>query len=126
MDLKLYNPQPHIPADSLQERLRLARFYVDITRTMYGMAFPKKKADLETLLTFICIFIGDAEGRPTTATKIASHSGLSRTTVYRRLHSLMRLKKIVRVGRNYHLAQGAVTPDKYGRLQKVLDSFVNR
>jgi DNA-binding IclR family transcriptional regulator len=92
------------------------------------MAFPAEEAvygsDLETLLVLLCVFIGEAEGRPTTVTKIASHSGISRQSVYRKLDQLMELKKIERIGRNYHLAEGAVVVDKTGRLKRILREFV--
>lgn len=125
--LKFYHPQSHIPAEQLRERLRLARLYVDLTHTYYDLFFSKRGktlgADFETLLVLVCVFIGDAEGRPTSVTKIASHARLPRQTVYRRLDQLCKIKKIVRVKHSYHLAPGAVAADDQGRIAKILQGF---
>lgn len=126
-ELKLYHPQLHVPAERIREKLDMARMYVALTREMLEMAFPKRnRVDLETLLVLLCVFIGDAEGRSTTATKLASHSGLPRSTVYRRLELLLKLKKVVRVARNYRLAEGAVTADEQGRLSRILDNYLHK
>ena len=126
--LKFYHPQSHVPPERLRERLKLARLYVLLTQTFYEMAFPKRArnfgANTELLLVFICVFIGDAEGRPTTVTKLASHAGLPRATVYRRLEQLCALKKIVKVKRSYHLAPGAASPDDRGRFSRILESLL--
>jgi hypothetical protein len=120
-------PQTHIPPTQLREKLEVARMYVALTREMLDMAFPaSERTDLEALLVLVCVFIGDAEGRSTTATKLASHSGLSRPAVYRRLARLKKLKKVVRVGDTYHLAPGAVVSDEKGRIAKILRKFLNK
>lgn len=119
--------QSHVTSAQLQERLEVARMYVALTREMLEIAFPgNSRADLETLLVLICVFIGDAEGRSTTATKVASHSGLSRTAVYRRLDLLQKLKKIVRTGDTYHIAAGALSADANGRLARIFRKFLNK
>lgn len=127
--LKLRYPQPQVPPGRLREKLNLSRMYVSLTRELYEMAFPKRSrgfgSDVETLLVLLCVFIGEADGRPTTPTKLALHSGLSRPTVYRRLDQLMQLKKVVRIGHSYHIAEGAAAFDKNGRLAKILDNFAN-
>jgi hypothetical protein len=127
-DLKLRFEQTHVPAERLRERLRLARLYILLTRTFHEMAFPHTAksygSNIEALLVLVCVFIGDAEGRPTTVTKIASHAGLPRATVYRRLEQLCAIKKITRVGRSYYLASGAAHPDDHGRLSKILEGFL--
>ena len=120
-------PQTHVSPALLREKLDVARMYVALTRELLEMAFPAHdRGDVETLLVLICVFIGDAEGRSTTATKISSHSGLSRTAVYRRLELLQKLKKIVRVGGTYHLAPGSIAPDPNGRIAKIIRKFLNK
>lgn len=120
-------PQSHISPAQMREKLDVARMYVALTREMLDMAFPAStRSDLEALLVLICIFIGDAEGRSTTATKVASHSGLSRTAVYRRLELLLKLKKIVRTGATYHIAPGAIVADDQGRIAKIFRKFLNK
>jgi hypothetical protein len=127
--LKLRYAQPHLSAERLRERLKLARIYVQMTRTFSELAFPKRKnygSDLETLLVFTCVFIADAEGRPTTVTKIAANAGMPRATVYRRLEHLCKLKKVVQVGRSYYLAPGAASPDEHGKLTKILNGSLGK
>src|SRR5262245_54782625 len=108
------------PAEQIRERLKIARLYVAMTRTLHEVTFPQSGngygAELESLLVALCVFIGDAEGRPMSASKIALHAGLPRASVYRRLERLTKLKKIVRVGRSYHCSESAVASDDYGRL----------
>ena len=123
-DPKLYNPQPHVPPGVMREKLDLAEMYVALTRAMMDMSVPN--SDLETMLVLLIVFIGDAEGRTTTATKIAAHSRIPRSNVYRRLNELINLKKIVRVGRNYRLAEGAATVDEHKRLMRILDKFCQK
>lgn len=127
-DLNIYNPQVLVSADELRERLKLARLYLALTHELLARIFNGKRnrvrgSDLESLLVVVCVFIGDAEGRPTTATKIASHSGLPRPSVYRHLMRLIRLKKVARVGNNYRLTKTAINPDDKRRLARILDEF---
>jgi hypothetical protein len=124
--LKLRNPQLHVPDHDLVERFHLVRMYLGLTRASYELAFPNRKTfgtDLETMLVLMSVFLGDAEGRPTTVTKIAAYCGLPRASIYRRLEELIKLKKIERFGHNYHLAEGAVTPDRQGKLIRIVDEF---
>lgn len=123
-DLKLHNPQAHASQSQLRQKLKLSRVYVDLTREMMTMAFNGRKgADLEALLVLLCIFVGEADGRKTTASNLSAHSGLSRTSVYRRLEYLIRAGKILREGRNYCLAEGAVIVDTKGRLSRILNNY---
>lgn len=103
--------------------------YVGLTRASYEIAFPTRKtfgADLETMLVLMGVFLGDAEGRPTSVTKIAAYCGLPRASVYRRLGDLIELKKVERVGRNYFLAEGAVTPDRQQKLSRIIDVYCRK
>jgi hypothetical protein len=125
--MKLRHAQTHVPVETMEERLELGRWYLLLTRTMHELSFPEDRAgwgsNLELLLVFIGVFIGDAEGRPTTATKIANYCGLSRSTVYRQLNDLIAKKKVVREGRGYFIAPGAAPVDAEGLLPKVLEKF---
>jgi hypothetical protein len=118
------------PADQIRERLSIARLYVAMTRTLHEVTFPQSEsgygAELESLLVALCVFIGDAEGRPMSASKIAIYAGLPRASVYRRLERLAKQKKIIRVGRAYHCAESAGSSDDYGRLRRLLDNFDRR
>lgn len=125
--LNLRHDQYPVPVDTIQERLDLCRWYLALTRTMHDLTFPKKRggygSDMELMLVLMCIFIGDAEGRPTSATKISNHCGLSRTTVYRCPEKLIALKKVARDGRNYFLAPGAAAIDAKNALPAILAKF---
>jgi hypothetical protein len=116
--------QSHIPPERLSERLFLSQLYLLLTTAFFDVALPRKirhvGIDITTLLVLICVFIGDAEGKPATATKIASHCGLPRPTVYRRLEQLLKLKKITRIGRNYFVAPEGASPDDRGRLASII------
>lgn len=123
--MKLRYPQTQVPIETMEWRLELGRWYLALTRTMHELSFPEERSgfgsNLELLLVYIGVFIGDAEGRPTTATKIANHCGLSRSTVYRRLDELIGKNKVVREGRSYFIAPGAAPTDAEGLLSKVLE-----
>lgn len=113
----------------MAERLNIVRLYVSLTRASYELAFPQRKpfgADLDTLIVLMGVFLGDAEGRPTTVTKIASYCGLPRATVYRRLEVLIKLKKVERAGHRYYFAEGAVTPDKHRKLERIIDEYCSK
>lgn len=126
-ELKFHNPQTHVTAAKLREKLEFARLYVALTREGLEMAFPRRaRVDLETLIVWLCVFIGDAEGRSTTPTKIASHSGLARASVYRHLETLIRFGKVVRIGSNYRLATGAAVIDTEGKILKILRNFTRK
>lgn len=127
-NLKFHYPQTHTPADKLKERLKLARLYVALTHAYFDLFYPRRSkkfsADLETLLVQVCIFIADAEGRPTSVTKIASHARLSRATVYRRLEQLCEFGTIVKKGRSYYFAENAVAGDETGKIDRILRNFL--
>jgi hypothetical protein len=127
-DLKIYNQQVLVSSADLRERLNLARLYLALTHVFLARLFKGKRnrirgTDLESLLVVVCVFIGDAEGRPTTATKIASHSGIPRPSVYRHLNRLIRLKKVVRIGHSYRLTGTAIFPDEERRIARILEEF---
>lgn len=125
--LKMKFPQTRVAQEEIPGRLQMVRAYIALTRIMHGMAFPDAKkgfgGDLETLLVLMCVFVGDADGRPMSASKIANYSGLTRATVYRRLECLMAIGKIVRVNNVYYCAKDVVTPDIDGKLAKTLANF---
>lgn len=127
MPLKMSHPQPRVPAADIKIRLEVARLYVDLTRALQEVAYPevprRSEPDLEMLMVTLCVFIGDAEGRPMSATKIASYSGLNRASVYRRLDSLKEMNKIERDGRVYRYVENAMEVDRNQLLSKIVDKF---
>jgi CRP-like cAMP-binding protein len=128
-DLKFRNQQSRLSSAELRERLKFARMYLAITHEIRRRIFDNCKrgnisgVEMEAILVLVAVFIGDADGRPTNASKIAAYSGLPRSTVYRRLEQLVRLGKVDRVGRRYYLARDAVTSDSNGRLSRIFRDF---
>jgi DNA-binding IclR family transcriptional regulator len=79
---------------------------IDIMRTVHGAYAPATEpfgSRLETFFIGLCIAIGDIDGRPFSAAKIAAYLGVPRTTVIRRLHRLKSEGLIDRQGRRYYL-----------------------
>jgi hypothetical protein len=120
-------PQPRVGPETIETRLKAAKLYVDLTRTLKDIAYPpgakSLRLDIETLLVVIAVFIGDGDDRPMTATKIAHFTELPRATVYRKLDQLIKLRKIVRVGRRYFYAENAMNPEPLDHLGAILKSF---
>jgi hypothetical protein len=121
---RLRNRQGNVTQDELDERVRLARAYVDMTTVMSDMAFSGSAvASLEALLLVACVLVGEIDGTPTTITKLARHSRLSRATIYRRIDDLIELKKVERVGTRYYLSENAISADKQHKLRRIIDAL---
>jgi DNA-binding IclR family transcriptional regulator len=60
---------------------------------------------MESFFIGLCIAIGDIDGTPLSAGKVAAFLGMSRTTVVRRLKRLNSLGLVERQGRYYYLQQ---------------------
>ena len=74
-----------------QQRLVLCRLMVDIMRTLHGAYAPVSEpfgTRLETFFIGLCVAIGDMNGKPFSAAKIAAYMRVPRTTVIRRLDLL--------------------------------------
>ena len=72
--------------------------------------------------------MGDIEGKPFNATKLAAFMDMPRTTVLRRLTHLEKWGLIYRTGRNYFAYDKAFNSitglNAYRRRRKLLDTFV--
>jgi hypothetical protein len=124
--IKMRHEQAHLAIETLEDRLELCKWYLVLTRTLHELTFPNLGSfgsNVELMLVMMGVFIGDAEGRPTTATKIANHCGMSRQAVYRRLEQLTDMKKVIREGKNYYIAPGVAPLDVDNRLPQVLEKF---
>jgi hypothetical protein len=108
--------------------LRMGRAYIDLTRALHGLLFPDTAghfgAENETLLVLLAVYIGDAENRPMSASKIAGYVGLPRASVYRRIERLTLEGRIERCGRNYRLAPGTMRGDPSGQIRRIMSRFV--
>lgn len=76
----------------------ISRLMIDMMRTSVAIFLQQDNATTysDELMMCAAIFIGQAEGKPFTAGKIASYIGMPRPTVVRKLHSLCRRGFIVR------------------------------
>lgn len=117
-----------MPPEAINYGLRMGRAYVELTRALHQMLLPETAghfgAENETLLVLTAIYIGDAENRPMSATKIAGYVGVPRASVYRRLERLTAEGRIQRCGRAYRLAPGTMRGDPTGQIRRIMARFV--
>jgi biotin operon repressor len=81
---------------------------IDIMRAVDGAYAPAGEpfgVRMESFFIGLCIAIGDIDGTPLSAGKIAAFLGMSRTTVVRRLNRLNSLGLVERQGRYYYLRE---------------------
>jgi DNA-binding transcriptional ArsR family regulator len=62
-------------------------------------------SQVETLLLLWSIYVGQYEGRPLSASKLALYTGMPRPTIMRKLAPLMALGKVERKRRGYCLCE---------------------
>jgi len=67
-------------------------------------------ASLDALFVNFVVLIAHAEGRPMSASKIASYLNMPRTTVLRRLQELCHLNLITREGTKYYVSDAQQNP----------------
>jgi DNA-binding IclR family transcriptional regulator len=78
---------------------------IDMMRTVHGAYAPASEPfgpRLETFFVALCVALGDIDGKPFSAAKIAAYMRVPRTTVIRRLNQLQRWGLIDRHGRRYY------------------------
>jgi biotin operon repressor len=88
------------------QRMVLCRLVIDLLRTLHGSYAPPGEpfgTRIETFFIAACVAIGDIEGKPFSAAKIAAYMRVPRTTVIRRLNRLQSWGLIDRRGRHYYL-----------------------
>jgi response regulator of citrate/malate metabolism len=122
------NRQKHMATEEIDYGLRMARVYVTLTRALHDTLLTETAArfgsESETLLVLLAIFIGDAENRPMSASKIAGYVGLPRASVYRRIAYLTKAGRIERCRkRTYRLVPGTMRGDPHQRLRKIIRKF---
>jgi biotin operon repressor len=116
---------------SARRKLVLCRLMIDLVRTVDGPYAPAGEpfgTRMESFLIGLCIAIGDIDGKPLSAGKIAAFLGMSRTTVVRRLNRLNSLGLVERQGRYYYLQEKTLNPlidmRSYQQLPRVLSKAV--
>ena len=91
-----------------QQRLVMIRFMIDSMRALHGAYAPTDEpfgTRLETFFVGFCVLLGDIEGKPFSATKIAAYLHMPRTTVLRRLKRLESWDIVYRQGNLYHIRE---------------------
>jgi hypothetical protein len=89
-----------------RQRLVLVRLMIDIMRSLHGAYAPSDEpfgTRLETFFVGFCVALGDIEGKPFSASKIAAYLHMPRTTVNRRLKRLESWNMVYRHSRRYHV-----------------------
>ena len=107
---------PHrLKVPLVDARLCLARTLISLLRNAHTAWRPDHAfaADIDSTLIITAIFLGHAEGRPFSSSKLAGYLDMPRTTLLRRLELLEREGAIVHNGHHYLLnIDAAVMQDK--------------
>ena|SRR5690349_11967590 len=111
-----------------RERVLIARMLValaqQIHRYWYGHPFIGPQAD--TFFPAACVFIAYAEGRPITATDLASFLGISRNTIVHKLESLVAKGVLRRVGLKYYIVEDLLNdPRSHLQVRKLMKIITN-
>lgn len=94
-----------------RERLIVNRALVEIVRywsRAYAHSEDRAGEVIEVFFVAACVFVGQAEGRPMSATKLAAYTGMPRTTVLRKLDVLMHMGLARKVQRAYCITDAAL------------------
>ena len=120
-----FRPPPRI--ELARERMLICRLYLGLIRTMtedYGAAFASHN-DSSTFRTIgIYVFLRTVMCSPVGAGKIANALKLPRVTVVRRLHEMVKLGYVERVGNAYRVTDKVNIPDLKSKLQRRMDMIV--
>lgn len=94
---------PAIP----EPRAALARMYIDLTKAFYATLYPPDQPpgelDANLAVVAVAVMLGHCERRPMTASQLAHCLHMPRTSVLRRLETLIAHNLIERVGDQYFL-----------------------
>lgn len=88
-----------------QQRVIVAKLLLDILRDFGASQLKTERfgTHSDDLLLHAALFIGQAEGRPMTAAKLATYAGLARPSVVRRLNEWSAAGLVERQGAGYVL-----------------------
>jgi len=86
--------------DELQRSLLISRLFLDIARAFRGVDWPNENYGMHAAdgMLVAAVFIGETEGRPMNASKLAEFVGVPRPTVIRRMAELARNGRVVKDG----------------------------
>jgi len=101
---------------------------IDIMRNLHSAYVPSSElfgSRMETFFIGLCVALGDIEGRPFSAAKIAAYMGMPRTTVTRKLNRLQSWDLVRRQGRRYHMQENLLNSligmRAYQRMRRMLN-----
>lgn len=98
------------------ERLRLAHMLVGMSKMVHASFFGSDGnfgADVDAIFIACAVQIGHSEKRPMSATKIAHYLGIPRTTVLRKLDTLIQLNIVERVRHVYFITAERMATDDH-------------
>jgi len=107
----------------------LCHLMIDIMRTVHEAYVPASEpfgVCLETCFIGLCVAVGDLDGRPFSAAKIAAYVGVPRMTVIRKLAQLKSWGLIDREGMRYYLRQKTFNSPVGMRTYQQVRSILNR
>jgi hypothetical protein len=113
-------------------RIALCRAYIAFWRLareplFYEASAARGSEAVGLVIVGITVLLGDLEGKPMNASKIAAYLNLPRSTVRDKLARLLTLKVIVRSGGNSYVAAPkirALTRERSARIIKILSGLV--
>jgi hypothetical protein len=96
------------------ERARVARLVLGLLRTVRKAYTPELTLEetSEFLFLMMHLFIGHVQGKPLGASRLARIAEIPRTTVLRRLATLIELGYVERVGTSYYLTAKSNVPNQ--------------
>jgi DNA-binding transcriptional ArsR family regulator len=112
-------PDPR-PEPELRERAQIARLFLNLMRTSRNALAPGMT--LYKWSGYVAIgsqvLIGQAQGRPLTASDIARHLEMPRPTVLRRLKTMTKLGIVERKGRLYFRGSARAADETHDHMQE--------
>ena len=107
------------------ERARVARLVLSLFRTVRNAYTPELTLaeTSEFMFLMMHLFIGHVQGRPLSASRLARIAEMPRTTVLRRLATLIELGYLQREGSAYYLTAKANVPNQRGVLLEHIDNI---
>lgn len=110
--------------------VRAAKLYIGMTTVLLKLAqkppielIPSFGAMLESFPVYLSIFVGDAEGRPMTVTKIANYTEMPRSSIYRVLERLLVNGRVKKDGRFYRVGDVRFTLSDIEMVRDLIKKF---
>src|SRR5262249_10829951 len=106
---------------------RVARLVLSLLRTVRSAYTPELTLEQasEFLFLMMHLFIGHAQGKPLSASKLAHIAEMPRTTVLRRLTALIELGYLERIGNSYYLTAKSNVPNQRHVLLEHINNIQN-